>query len=577
MSETQGNHSWSLRQWAPSQWLGAVLVVLTALTASVSGLNNEFVQDDLAIIRDNPAAHDPANYRAMFAEPYWPEGFQRDLYRPLATWSFALQWVLGDGQPRIYRLASYGLYAVVSGLLYLLLGRLFGAGIALAVGLLFAAHPVHVEAVAVAVNQGELWVALFTVLLTVWYLTIRRRGYPSIADWTALTGFYVIACLFKEHAVILPGFLLALELTILQRGALADRLRRLWTGYAVMALAGTGFLLVRARVIGDIVGSFTAEALVGQGVWGRTLTMLQIVPEWLRLLVWPARLQPDYSPSVISIAHGWGAPQTTATAIILSVCVLAYCLRRRAPTVLLGVIWFTAAILPVTNILVPTGIVLAERTLFLPSVGALVTFGGLASVFLHPSVGRQQIRRSLFVALVCTAVFLGIWRSASRHTEWRSQVMLWEAALRDAPMSYRVHHAYGELQWALGDKRGAVRSYHTAMALYPPAWWIRNGLALRFRLEGECHPALDLYAESLELNADQPLIRAARIACFLALAHYEDAVLEADIALALNDQEGFDDFHERFVSYRNTADSAARVGAPPGSVSITASAPPIRQ
>ncbi len=72
----------------------------------------------------------------------------------------------------------------------------------------FAVHPLHVEAVAVAVNQGELIVGLIATLWVGCYLRARRRGATSACG--ACIGFvatYLVACFFKENAVILPGLL----------------------------------------------------------------------------------------------------------------------------------------------------------------------------------------------------------------------------------------------------------------------------------------------------------------------------------------------------------------------------------
>ena len=55
--------------------------------------------------------------------------------------------------------------------------------------------------------------------------------------------------------------------------------------------------------------------------------------------------------------------------------------RRSLPLVSLGLFWFALCVLPVSNLLFPTGVLLAERTLFLPSFGlSLAVAGFLESV-----------------------------------------------------------------------------------------------------------------------------------------------------------------------------------------------------
>jgi len=164
-------------------------------------------------------------------------------------------------------------------------------------------------------------------------------------------------------------------------------------------------------------------------------------------------------------------------------------------------------------------------------------------------------------------VVAGVTRSALRHPDWRNQVYYWAKTVEDAPLSYRAHHAHAQLLYGLGHEGASVSAFHTAMALYPPAWWIRNELANRFRYKGECYPALDLYAESLRIEPDQPAVRASRIACLLYLGRYEEGILEAEEAIAVGAPR------EDFMSYRSVADSALRVGAPPRTVQLTVKDP----
>ena len=124
------------------------------------------------------------------------------------------------------------------------------------------------------------------------------------------------------------------------------------------------------------------------------LTMLQVVPMWLRLLVWPAHLQIDYSPNEIVASSGLGPNETLGLALIVGAVVAMYLARRRAPAISFGLAWCAVALFPVSNI-VPTSIVMAERTLFLPSVGFLIAVGGLAAVVGRTATRCPQPRRAL--------------------------------------------------------------------------------------------------------------------------------------------------------------------------------------
>ena len=75
---------------------------------------------------------------------------------------------------------------------------------------LFAVHPVHVEAVALGVNQNELLVGIIACAMTVLYIDHRREGAISLGDWALLSFMYVVATLLKENGFVVIG-LLALQ------------------------------------------------------------------------------------------------------------------------------------------------------------------------------------------------------------------------------------------------------------------------------------------------------------------------------------------------------------------------------
>ncbi|MDC3379189.1 hypothetical protein OAX78_02800, partial [Planctomycetota bacterium] len=84
--------------------------------------------------------------------------------------------------------------------------------VALAVGVLFAVHPVHTEAVTSIVGRAELLCALFFLLAVL--LHRRVPGLPGARAWAARAGVAVcafLALLSKEHAALLLPTLLALD------------------------------------------------------------------------------------------------------------------------------------------------------------------------------------------------------------------------------------------------------------------------------------------------------------------------------------------------------------------------------
>ena len=550
----------------PAPWsqrgIPEALIVVLALAASLAGITNQFAQDDFGIILKNDAVHHLGHGLRFFAEPYWPPPLPPELYRPLALLWYAVEWAAGGGSPLVFRIASYLLYAAACLAVFRLARVALPAAGALAVAALFAVHPVHVEAVALAVNQGELWVALLSCLAVYQYVAARRAGPLRRGTVLGIGALYLVACFFKENAIILPGLLIGAEAFLVTGIPLRARVRAAGGLYLLLLLAGLGFLALRTAVLGDLRGTVIADALAPQDLAGRALTMLTVVPHWFRLLFWPADLQGDYSPSEIVAREVWVTDAALGLLLILGTVILALLARRRAPAISFGIVWMAVALVPVHNVLVPTGVVLAERTLFLPSVGAMLVLGGLGAAVLERASGSTRV---LLASVTGLLLVLGLYRSATRHPDWSDMFNYWYVtANRDAPKSFRAHHALGEM-YLLADAYGrAEQEFRLAIDLAPPH--VSNvylAYADMLRRRDLCHPAAELYRRSLRISPGEHAVRMSLVACLIRLGSYPEALQETARGVP------FGQHTATWLRLRDAADSAQRAGAPPGSVRVT--------
>lgn len=549
----------SVRDWR------AILAVLgVAFASSLTGIANNYAQDDLYLVFTNERVHGLGRWYELLTSPFWPPPYSQDLYRPLTSLLHAFEYTIGSGSPIVYRLVSYTLLAATALQLFAFARRIMPRGAALCAALLFAAHPVHVEATALATGQAELVVGFIALLMATRYLDARRAGALTAREWLIQGALYLAAGLTKEQGYILPGLLLAVELCLI-RGSLRERIRMLGRGYAGLAVVLALMLAARRSVLGgDVVGTFTAEALVGLGIGGRALTMLRVVPEWLRLLAWPAHLQGDYSPQEIVASTHVGAMEWLGIAIVVAAVVIATVAWRRAPAVTLGLAWCAITLFPVSNVIVPTGIVLAERTLFLPSAGfILAVVAAVGMPWGRGAVRTQAQLRALGMA--CGALMvLGVLRSARRQFDWQNEPVYAIRTRSDAPGSFRAQRGFGDLMFALDRPAEAIEAYERAIALSPPAlaWRVRNNLATQLRQRGERVREISELRQSLASEPGQPDTRAYLVTALLATGRYADAAAECDSAIV----QGMN--RANFTQLKATADSAERVHAPPGSIDI---------
>src|SRR5690606_24009703 len=129
---------------------------------------------------------------------------------------FAVQWAIGDGAPVVFKATSIVLYTLATLAVWRLARRLLAPSAAWVAAALFAVHPVHVEAVAGAVNEGELVVAIILCWLTAAWIDRRRANLPLTPRGAAvLLGGMAVGILFKEHALMLVGLIGLAELLLI--------------------------------------------------------------------------------------------------------------------------------------------------------------------------------------------------------------------------------------------------------------------------------------------------------------------------------------------------------------------------
>ena len=450
-------------------WTLAMPIALLAAAASFYGMRNGFTYDDVFIVLDNEIVHDLKRAWRFFLLPYWPIRLGGDGYRPLTLLGFAVQWAIAPGSAMFFHAVSVALYVATSVAVFRLASLLLPIAFAWLTAALFAVHPVHVEAVASVVGQAELWAGLLLLSATAFYIEWRRAGAFGTGRKAVIALLYFAACLFKEHAIVLPLALLAAEwLVVGDPQPLGARLRSLRPWFLCLVIVGSTYLLLRSLVIGKSLAGFAPFMpfiSLRVGHVDRVLTMLGVVPEWLRLLVWPAKLTSEYGPPANPIAQGFELWQLSGALLLFGVLGLGAALRKRFPVASFGIIWAALMLLPSSNLLVASGVLLAERTMFAGSLGALLAVCAVLPLAVHQA--RTPLARVLGMVAVGTVLILGVARSIVRSADWRTNGTLFTAAVKTEPMAYRAHYILGAWLMGLNHKTAGEREYLIAMSLFP--------------------------------------------------------------------------------------------------------------
>jgi Flp pilus assembly protein TadD len=197
------------------------------------------------------------------------------------------------------------------------------------------------------------------------------------------------------------------------------------------------------------------------------------------------------------IAQGFASWQLPGALLLVGVIGLCFATARRAPVVSFGIAWLAITLLPSSNLILPSGILLAERTLFTPSIGAMLAVCAALQPMakhLHSSVSRLAV-----VAGVQTLLVAGIARSIIQTAVWRDNETLFRSAVMARPMTYRAHYMLAA--WLMTRKNYAMgeREYLRAMELFPDDPFVAYNLGQEYFGAGLYDPAYRMYARAEEI------------------------------------------------------------------------------
>jgi tetratricopeptide (TPR) repeat protein len=474
---------------------GILVLVIFALYGRALG--NGFAMDDEQTIVQNPIVANPHWWRYIVSRPAW--AFLGTLvwytyYRPLQFFSYWFLWRIAGPNPGAYHLFQLLLYAASVWLVYRVGRELVGQELAAFAGaLLWALHPVHVEAVAWAAALPDVGSGFFHLLAFLLFLRAEREG--RWWDWRNAAGAvtFCLGLLFKEMALSLPVLMVAYWLFLGKPGRWSARVALLAPYLAVLGL----YLWARAAVLGHLsaAANFWEFSPV---IPGAALAMLGA---HLRFFLWPVALSPVRT-------FNWSAELETlwpwAALLLLGG---GWLLRKREPLLAFLIFSWVIALLPCLDIRQLTVPFAADRYSYLPTFGLCLAVGWFVMERL-PSLRLGP--RSVESMTVAVTVLALLWTAGTEAAipHWRSSESLMQFGLRENPNSALPHiYKATDLQYRKGDLEGAAREFRTAMEVNsssrPPVGGITCqadlGLGQIAYFEGRVEEALGYFQEVLHI------------------------------------------------------------------------------
>lgn len=447
------------------------ILLLTGLVVGCywNSLSCGFVFDDVSAILDNKDLRPSTPVRNLFLNDFWgtPMAEERShkSYRPLTVLTFRLNYLFSELSAASYHLLNVVLHAVVCVLFLRVCRSFLDKTSSLVAALLFAVHPIHTEAVTGVVGRAELLSSIF--LLAAFLAYTKSTGADQSIVWApiALTVVLVAAAtLCKEQGITVVGICCVHEVFVAQGFTLPmllDTLRQVLQGkdgfpYAVLqtllklivlVISTLLLVIIRVQVIQSQLPVFTRfdNPAAVSPTPTRQLTFNYLLPVNAWLLLNPSELCCDWTMGTIPLVESLLDLRNLATLVFYTFLgLLAYhSLRYRhssAKTVIMALSLIVLPFIPASNLFFPVGFVVAERVLYVPSMGFCVLVAHGFKIVSHKGHLKKISWLMIGVLLTTHAV-----KTFNRNWDWESEYTLFTSALKvnknNAKLWNNVGHA----------------------------------------------------------------------------------------------------------------------------------------
>lgn len=478
-----------------------MVVALTTLAAFAPVLFNQFIDwDDGANFANNPS------YRGLGPEQlaWMASTFHRGVYQPLAWLLAAVEYRIGGVDPWVYHAGSWLLHAIAAALTYALARRLFdriapdrprAVGVAgAAAALLWAVHPLRVEAVAWASAQGYPLAAVFALGSTLAWLRARDGRAETVA-WSpgwywAAVALAVCAYLAKPVAITLPAILVILQWYRDASGSDWTKGRTWLTvvPFAVPAVLVAGAApLARARLgTSSSAGQDVIDRLV-QACYGASYYAIKTVfPTGLTVFT---PLPRPFNPLELRFV--------VAAMGVVAAGGLLWWAASRAKGLVAAALAYLVLLAPVLGLIRQGDQLVADRYSYFAGIPLSLALGG--GLLLVSARATPRVRLIVIGGALVVVVALGTTSWRLTHA-WRTAGTLWRHAVAVDPASYQAHTNLGLFELAQGRYDAAVQAFDAAIALNPASSNARFDRGLALAKWGRTDGAIASYQAGLALD-----------------------------------------------------------------------------
>ncbi|KAF5297988.1 hypothetical protein FQA39_LY11863 [Lamprigera yunnana] len=469
--------------------LGAI-VVFTSIVVYHNSCYCGFVFDDISAIKDNRDLRPHTPLLNIFFNDFWGTPMHKEQshksYRPLTVLTFRWNYMFQQLEPMGYHLVNMLLHSVVC-LMYFRMCSMFLPELSsFAAAMLFAVHPIHTEAVTGVVGRAETLSSIF--FLAAFTLYCKSGKSKKATDWKCLSMAMIsvaTAMLCKEQGITITGVCAVYEIFVQQKVRLPEIKHMLktaitgktayhlpWSNEAtkrigVLVLTTVCLLLLRLQIMGSQLPVFTRfdnpASVTHTPI--RQFTYHYLISLNLWLLLFPCDLCCDWTMGTVPLIESIADPRNLATlsvyAFLITFLFIAFTNdnRQQSAVILMGMAFLILPFLPASNLFFPVGFVVAERVLYMPSMGfcILIAYGWHV---LSDKRGKKVTTIGLGILILAHSC-----KTYIRNCDWETEYSIFMSGLRVNQRNAKLFNNVGHALEGQGKYTEALTYFHTAVSV----------------------------------------------------------------------------------------------------------------
>ncbi len=435
-------------------------------------------------------------------------------YQPIRVLSYAIDYYFWNLNPLGYHITNilfYMLTTVIVFLTLLHLSRKLREGspvdshkrVALFGALLFAAHPVHVEAVTWLAARKEVLQGFFFFLAFYLYLQGRDEEGKKKSFYLALVLFsFLLAILSKPAAIVLPAVLLIYEIS-LKKNRWIDFIKRHWVFFILSILVSIIFTSILIKVMLDAGG---IKAYRGGTFFNNLLISFYVFLYNIKLLTFTINYSAAYTIPVSNPILGLRT--FSFIGITFMLFGLSLWSLKKTKVILFSFLFFSITLLPYLNI-IPISTILADRYVFIASFSYCFLLGVVFDKFYRFRHNRfsENFFKVLSIVLFLFLLIGYASMSIRQNQIWENSYTLWADAVEKYPDSNTANALMGVVYMELGMDEKAASYLEKAVQVLPYDHQSRNNLGIVYGNLGEPKKALTELMTAIWLNPEDDTIK----------------------------------------------------------------------